>query len=70
MNMYKNRGWRPFGGVLQGTGVGFLFVFFDTLKGSLAAGDYLTLIILFGLGALFLISGTWIIRWAKKNGKK
>ena len=66
----KKRGWQPFGGALQGAGVGILFVFILTLKGSLRDGDYLTLVVLFALGMLFLVPGILIIKWTKKNGKK
>lgn len=68
--IYRKRGWQPFGGALQGAGVGILFVFILTLKGSLRDGDYLTLVMLFALGMLFFVSGTLVKRWAKKNGKK
>lgn len=67
--MYKNRGWKPFGGALQGVGVGSFSIFVLTLKGSLVAGDYLTLLILFFMSIVFFGVGIWIINWAKKNGK-
>lgn len=68
--MYKKRGWKPFGNALQGAGIGILVVFILTIKGSLADGDYFTLIILFILSMLFIVPGTMVKRWAQKNGKE
>ena len=68
--MYKKRSWKSFGNALQGAGIGIFVVFVLTINGSLADGDYLTLIILFMLSMLFIVPGTMVKRWARKNGKE
>lgn len=65
-----SKSWKGFGTALIVAGVVFLTVFVLVLQELLAGGDYISLIIMFVVGVICIISGILVKRWARKNGKK
>lgn len=65
-----NKSWNAFGEALIVVGLvllaAFALLFLELSKG----GDYISLIIMLGLGVLCIASGILVKRWARKRGKK
>ncbi len=65
-----SKSWKGFGTALIAAGVVFLIVFVLALPELLAGGDYISLIIMFVVGVICIISGILVKRWACKTSKK
>lgn len=65
-----NKSWNNFGGGLIVAGLALLAVFALVFQELSIGGDYVSLVIMGGLGILCVFSGVLVKRWARKKGKK
>ena len=65
-----NKSWNTFGGALIVVGLASLAVFVLVFQELSIGGDYVSLVIMGGLGILCVFSGILVKRWARKKGKK
>ncbi len=68
--IHYRRSWKGTGNALITVGVVFLSAFVLLLPELLGGRDYISLIMMFVLGVVGIVSGILVKRWAHKNGKE
>ncbi len=65
-----NKSWNNFGGGLMVVGFCFWGFLAISLKQYIIDGDILPIVLLAGLGLVFVVAGVLVKRWARKKEKK
>lgn len=65
-----NKSWKAFGGGLLVVGFCFWGILLLSLKQYIIDGDIIPIVLLAGLGLVFVAVGVLVKRWAHRTGRK
>lgn len=65
-----NKSWKAFGGWLMGVVFYFWGILLLSLKQYIIDGDIIPIVLLAGLGLVFVVAGVLVKRWAHRTGRK